>query len=139
MAYPNKKSRPSSMVPGGESEWELSKFPDFPKVIDGNYNLIGKKQGGQNSTNEYGGVYELKNINANTNTNIVLFKQGRNDGETICEYLASQLYELIIAGYAAKVFMAKFKYNSDTFSINLNKKIHPEIYIGTIFLKNLQK
>ena len=124
------RNKPYIMVPGSLSEVKLPELINYPKIIEGNYDIIGEKQGGQNSSNEYGGVYKLKSSNYT-----VLFKQGRNDGETICEYLASQLYELIIPGYAAKVFFAKFKENTDTFFINTSKNIHPEIYIGTVFFE----
>ncbi|BBH52548.1 hypothetical protein [Fluviispira sanaruensis] len=96
-----------------------------------NFSKKGRKLGGQVSRCQHGGVYEgYKNNKKIT----VLFKQGRNDGETISEYLATALYNLIIPGYASYVFFSK--YDQLTYTKNVRKNdLHINIYIGTIFFE----
>ncbi|KAB8031984.1 hypothetical protein [Fluviispira multicolorata] len=106
-------------------------MPTFPKfIID--YSKKGKKFGGQVSRCPHGGIYE-KNINNQKYT--ILFKQGRNDGETICEFLAKAIYELVIPGYAANIFFSK--YNDVTLTKNMKKNdLHYNIYIGSVFFED---
>jgi hypothetical protein len=78
----------------------------FPKKID-SYTKKGNKFSEQVSRCQYGGLYET-NIDGIKYT--VLFKQGRNDGETICEFLSTFIYNLIIPRYSSKVFLSKVNY-----------------------------
>lgn len=87
------------------------------------------KTGGQKAHGNLTGIYHAKN----SNNGFILFKQGRNDGETISEFLASKLYNLIIPGYAAQTFLACEKPSTKTRICKGN--LHPNIYIGSKFFE----
>ena len=98
------------------------------------YTKKGDKIGGQVSKANLGGVYEYKHF---SEYYTVLFKQGRNDGETISEFLAAKLYHLVIPGYASQVILAKEKEETKT-KLFIKKDLHTEVYVGSIFFENFK-
>ncbi len=113
----------------------ISESYHFSKSHIINYRKKGDKIGGQVSKANLGGVYEYKSFSENYT---VLFKQGRNDGETISEFLAAKLYHLVIPGYASQVILAKYNKETNT-KLLIKKDLHTEVYVGSIFFENFNE
>lgn len=111
----------------------LAGFSRF--IQDGSYRAFKKKEGGQTSKSELGGVYQT--IYGNTD-HYVLFKQGRNDGDTISEFIASKFYNYALHGFSASVFLATKNENTNTKIVN-KQNFHSEVYIGSIFFKEFRE
>lgn len=99
------------------------------------YHKAGAKQGGQVSKAQLGGVYDTF---IDRKKYKVLFKQGRNDGETISEFIASKFYACILPGYGASVFLAKKDRATNTKAL-VTSDLHPEVYIGTVFYDEFEE
>ncbi|MGY3803757.1 hypothetical protein ACWNT8_06845 [Pigmentibacter ruber] len=119
-----------------QKEFVDEKLTGFSRFIqDGSYRPFKKKEGGQESKSELGGVYQTSVGNTNY---YVLFKQGRNDGETLSEFIASKFYNYALHGFGASVFLATK--NSETKTKVVNKqKLHSEIYIGSVFFQEFKE
>jgi hypothetical protein len=85
------------------------------------YTKKGSKVGGQAQNDSVGGVYKYSEYGANEK--LILIKKGRNAGETISEYIASELFNIIIPNNAAKVFLVNHPNNSS------------DLLIGSIFFE----
>ncbi|WP_186647534.1 hypothetical protein [Fluviispira vulneris] len=107
-----------------------SELTGFSQVIN-DYKLVSGKVGGQAASAPATGVYE---IDINGKARKLLFKQGRNDGENIAEYIAANFYACFLQGYGATVFYAK-RDNSINPKIHINKDLHMDVYVGTIFFE----
>ncbi|AIL65180.1 hypothetical protein NOVO_03985 [Rickettsiales bacterium Ac37b] len=95
------------------------------------YTKMGEKSGGATDSGTHGGIYQLEHNGTKTT---ILFKQGREDGEIISEYVASQLYKLT-TNKAADCFLAKWDQNTDTTEKNTNG-FSSNVYIGSVFFNN---
>lgn len=104
-------------------------------IEDGSYRAFKKKEGGQISKSELGGVYQATVGNSDY---YVLFKQGRNDGETISEFIASKFYNYALHGFGASVFLAKKNELTNTKIVN-KQNFHSEVYIGSVFFKEFRE
>ena len=111
----------------------LINFRRFPEYIS-DYSLISPKNSGANNSGHLTGIYKVK---VNGIIYKVLFKQGRNDAETICEHLAHKIYELIIPGRSSKTFFAVEKNHIN--SKFYNSTMHQNIYVSSIFFDSFQE
>ncbi|APJ04082.1 hypothetical protein [Silvanigrella aquatica] len=110
-----------------------TEFKDFPKDISC-YKSIGGKSSGANTSGIATGVYA---VNVKGKEYKVLFKQGRNDAESICEFLAHKIYELIIPGYSSKTILA-FEEESSKSKFDYSNR-HKNIYVGSVFFENFME
>ncbi|BBH53992.1 hypothetical protein [Fluviispira sanaruensis] len=102
----------------------------FSQIIN-DYKLVSGKIGGQKGLAPATGVYE---IIINGKARKLLFKQGRNDGENIAEYIAANFYACFLQGYGSTVFYA-IRDNSINPKIHKKADLHEEVYVGTIFFE----
>ncbi|MFV9898015.1 MAG: hypothetical protein AB8U66_01025, partial [Rickettsiales endosymbiont of Dermacentor nuttalli] len=110
-----------------DSSISKNNYPNYIKY----YTKKGEKSGGATDSGTHGGIYELEH---NGTQSTILFKQGREDGEVIAEYVASRLYTLT-TDKAANCFLAKWDQNTDTTEKN-KQGLSSNVYIGSVFFKN---
>ncbi|KAB8029958.1 hypothetical protein [Fluviispira multicolorata] len=111
-----------------------NQLKDFPSYIN-EYKSISKKIGGVSAKGALTGVYE---IDTNGKKRRLLFKQGRDDGENIAEFIAAIFYSCFLQGYGAGVILAKYDSSIDT-KTNVKDDLHNNIYVGSSFFDDFKE
>lgn len=87
---------------------------------------IADKSAGANNNGNLTGVYQSED-----GRQTILFKQGKNEAETIAEFVAAGLYNTVLNGLASECLLA-YPDNSQAKNIQDNAK---QIYVGSVFFQ----